>query len=267
MAELTGGIQCNDSPYRFAKPKNSFSKPIHPSLVDSYASNMTNKQYNYLEQYRTISRMTAKKHKIGFKNQRFTIPIFDQTDRIINIRKWLPPESRKTNASKITQHQDKQIYISLNDSAKHAWANHYYDQLSKDQPGLLGCVTNRAEAQVLRLAMIYCLLDEQYIIDLSHLKAALAFWDYCRQSANYIFHGQAADRVTQKVFEILTTGKKTGRELFAAFSNNISKTRLETSLKELIGSGTVVMETQKTGNRGRPTTIYELHSPLTNKTN
>lgn len=160
---------------------------------------------------------------------------------------------------KITQHQNKQILISLNATARHAWADHYYDQLSEDQPGLLGCITNRAEAQVLRLAMIYCLLDKKYIIDLPHLKAALAFWDYCRQSARYIFYGQAADKVTQKVLEILSTGKKTGREIFAAFSNNISKTRLEASLKELIGSGKVVMEKQKTGNRGRPTIIYELH--------
>lgn len=171
----------------------------------------------------------------------------------------------RNRVAKILLKQNRDIIITLNDPAKQAWSNLYYDQLSEDRPGLIGCITNRAEAQVLRLAMVYCLLDGKNVIDLACLEAALSFWEYCRQSAQYIFHGQAADRVGQKILEILDTGKKTGRELFSAFSNNISKKRLEGSLKELIGSGRVTTTKLKTGRRGRPTVIYELRETVHEK--
>jgi hypothetical protein len=53
-----------------------------------------------------------------------------------------------------------------------------YPELSADNPGLRGCVINRGEAQAIRLAMIYALLDGKEHIGADHLRAALAFWAY-----------------------------------------------------------------------------------------
>ena len=53
------------------------------------------------------------------------------------------------------------------------WEQHYCE-LSKAYPGLVGCVINRAEAQVLRIAMIYCLTGRLHEIDVNHLESALA---------------------------------------------------------------------------------------------
>jgi hypothetical protein len=53
-----------------------------------------------------------------------------------------------------------------------------YRALTNDRPGLIGAVTSRAEAQVLRLAVIYALLDSSDMIKTPHLKAALAIWNY-----------------------------------------------------------------------------------------
>jgi hypothetical protein len=53
---------------------------------------------------------------------------------------------------------------------------------SADQPGLLGALTARAEAQVIRLALLFALLDKEGSIGVAHLKAALAFWRYCEAS-------------------------------------------------------------------------------------
>ena len=55
-----------------------------------------------------------------------------------------------------------------------------YGRLSEGQPGLLGAVTSRAEAQTVRLALIYALLDGASNIDLPHIMAALAVWEYLR---------------------------------------------------------------------------------------
>lgn len=70
--------------------------------------------------------------------------------------------------------------------ARAHWADVYPD-LSEAKQGLFGSVTSRAEAQVLRLSLLYAVLDGAEQIELPHLKAALAFWDYCERSARWIF--------------------------------------------------------------------------------
>ena len=58
-----------------------------------------------------------------------------------------------------------------------------YPALSAEQPGLLGAITARAEAQTMRLALIYALLDGAGEIDRVHIEAALAVWAFCEASA------------------------------------------------------------------------------------
>jgi hypothetical protein len=62
------------------------------------------------------------------------------------------------------------------DEARRVWAD-VYPQLSEGKGGMFGLVTNRAEAQVLRLSVIYSLLDCSRVVQLPHLLAALAVWD------------------------------------------------------------------------------------------
>ncbi len=62
-----------------------------------------------------------------------------------------------------------------------------YPRLSEGKPGLLGAATGRAEAQVMRLAIIYALLDQSTVVREEHLLAALAVWQYCEASVRYIF--------------------------------------------------------------------------------
>ncbi len=59
--------------------------------------------------------------------------------------------------------------------------------LSEGKDGLVGAVTARSEAQVVRLALLYALLDCSPVIRIEHLKAALSLWKYCKDSASYIF--------------------------------------------------------------------------------
>ena len=71
-------------------------------------------------------------------------------------------------------------------AARQKWQD-IYSALSAEQPGLLGAVTARAEAQTVRLALLYALLDGTNQIDEPHLRAALAVWEYCDASAAHIF--------------------------------------------------------------------------------
>jgi hypothetical protein len=47
--------------------------------------------------------------------------------------------------------------------------------------------TDRARPYVMRLAMIFALADSSNVIRVEHLKAALAVWNYCRESAKLLF--------------------------------------------------------------------------------
>src|SRR5207249_3776293 len=55
-------------------------------------------------------------------------------------------------------------------AARQLWHEVYAD-LSAGKPGLLGAATSRAEAQVLRLSVIYAILDCPEVITVDHLHA------------------------------------------------------------------------------------------------
>ncbi len=139
-------------------------------------------------------------------------------------------------------------------AAMSAWSGIHYQRLTQEHPGL-GCVVNRAEAQVLRLAMIYCLLDGGTVIEEIHLNAALAFWSYCEQSARYVFHGRMEDTTAQTILEAVRERDFTGADIHALFGNNLSKARLGDALSCLIAAGRITKETVKQ-KKGRPTTVY-----------
>ena len=145
--------------------------------------------------------------------------------------------------------------IKLHKEAETRWIE-VYPELSKDYPGLVGCVINRGEAQTLRLAMIYALLDGRDIITIDHLESALAFWAYCRDSAKYIFHGKEEDNKTQKLLDALEEGPLTGTELYGLFGNHISKKTLEMILQDLVSSGKILSVQEQTS--GKPRTVYML---------
>src|SRR6516162_2583405 len=76
--------------------------------------------------------------------------------------------------------------LTMTDAANQHWRD-TYAMLSEGLPGLLGAITDRAEAQTVRLALVYALLDQAPQIDVVHLDAALVLWHYCVASARYIF--------------------------------------------------------------------------------
>src|SRR5262249_32262647 len=72
--------------------------------------------------------------------------------------------------------------IRRGDKARAIWREVYPD-LSEGKPGLFGSITSRAEAQTMRLACVYALLDASSVVSAEHLLAALAVWQYCEDSA------------------------------------------------------------------------------------
>jgi hypothetical protein len=92
--------------------------------------------------------------------------------------------------------------IDMSPSASEAWRV-IYETLSEGHPGLLGAVTARAEAQCVRLAMLYALLDGNGQIDRPHLLAAIAVWERAEESARFIFGDAVGDAVADDILRAL----------------------------------------------------------------
>lgn len=99
--------------------------------------------------------------------------------------------------------------VEMNAEARALWEA-VYPRLSEGLPGMLGAITSRAEAQVIRLALLYALLDQSPHIGAPHLKAALALWDYCEASARYVFGSALGDPVADEILRALRAARAQG---------------------------------------------------------
>jgi hypothetical protein len=92
--------------------------------------------------------------------------------------------------------------VQRDHEARELWAE-MYPELSRGRPGLLGAATNRAEAQVLRLSLIYALLDGSNKVRPEHLQAAREVWRYSEDSARYVFGDRRCNPLEEKVLAAL----------------------------------------------------------------
>jgi hypothetical protein len=141
--------------------------------------------------------------------------------------------------------------VTWGDNAREIWRE-VYEPLSESKPGLFGAVVSRAEAQVVRLAVLYAVLDESHEIERGHLLAALALWDYAEKSARYIFGDATGDPVANQILEALGAVGKNGMtktEISNLFGRNKSADRINRALTSLLRGGRVRREPQETGGR------------------
>lgn len=135
--------------------------------------------------------------------------------------------------------------------ARERWRD-IYAELSEAQLGLFGAVTSRAEAQVVRLSLIYALLDCAGTIQPQHLEAALAVWRYCEASAAHIF-GKATGSALADDIDRALRGARNGltrAELRERYQRNRSSEEIGFALDLLARHGRAVMAREDTG--GRP---------------
>jgi hypothetical protein len=143
--------------------------------------------------------------------------------------------------------------IQRDDDARTLWCE-IYSELSEGRNGLFGAVTARAEAQTMRLACLYALLDLSPVIRLDHLQAAIALWTYCEQSAQYIFGTSLGDPIVDSIKNALDESPKglTRTEISSnILKRNVEATKIDDALNKLFVSGCAYKETDTTKN-GRP---------------
>ena len=144
--------------------------------------------------------------------------------------------------------------VSMDSGARQLWRA-IYSRLSADQPGLVGSVLGRAEAQVLRIALVYALADESDSVRRPHLEAALALWHFVEESAQNIFGDALGDSVADEILRVLRESPEgmTREGICDHFNRHTSAPRLTEALRLLAENGlaTCTKEAAR-GGIGRP---------------
>lgn len=171
--------------------------------------------------------------------------------------KLLPDGGRDLDLTGLTERlgqaadQARSVGRMHRDQAATALWRRVYSELADDSAGgLLGAVTGRAEAQVLRLSMVYALLDGTGTISERHLKAALALWRYCRSSAALIFGDLAADPVEAQVLAAITgTPGISRKDLHRVLGGHTKAAVLNAVLARLRDAGKIRVERIETATK------------------
>lgn len=124
-----------------------------------------------------------------------------------------------------------------------------YPRLSMAHKGLAGCMINRGEAHIVRLALINALLALHKQIELEDLEAAISFWSYCEQSALYLFGGEQGDSRKQKILTALTAQPRMARNEIRerVFQKHVSSEALTALLKEMEEENLIESLVERTG--------------------
>lgn len=145
--------------------------------------------------------------------------------------------------------------LGRDDEARAVWTS-VYGRLTDGRPGLLGAVTSRAEAQVLRLSVLFAVLDLSEVIRAEHLLAALAVWKYAEASAEIIFGDAVGDPIADMILTALRRKGELSRTAIAdLLGRHPERHRIEAALISLSNAGLAErIVNRETG--GRPQEVW-----------
>lgn len=148
--------------------------------------------------------------------------------------------------------------------ADELWTDIYY-HLAQREESIVTTLTARAEAQVLRLSMIFAILeqskkDDKFIIQPKHIEAAMAVWQYVEDSTRYIFTSEETDSITQQILDALKLAPLTQAQIYVdVFGRHVPAKRIAEALQQLQEKERI--RSRKEATAGRPVTIWEIGRP------
>jgi hypothetical protein len=174
--------------------------------------------------------------------------------RIVRRSKLLPEGGGDVNLNEIVARLHAAVeaaksrgLIERDAAARKLWADEYR-RITQGRDGLRGALCGRAEAHVLRLSLLYALLDSSGVIRPEHLQAAVAVWDFCERGIEHIFGGASGDVDRERILGALISGPLTITELRRVFKNNRGGDWIKAKMAMLARAGAVI-ETFKEGER------------------
>ena len=143
--------------------------------------------------------------------------------------------------------------MGMTDDARELWRD-VYPELSEGGADLLGAIIARAAPHVIRLAVLYALLDRHVAIGADHLRAALAVWRYCEDSAAHVFGGRTGSDLADRLLSMMRAAGDGGisrGDLRDGISHKVTTAQVDVALAYLQRRGLVRVSRESTGGRPR----------------
>jgi hypothetical protein len=145
--------------------------------------------------------------------------------------------------------------IERSQPARELWGAIYAD-LSRAHPGLVGAMLARAEAHVLRLAILYALLDRSVVVEPVHLQAAVEVWGYAERSVRFLFGEATGNPLADRILRALGQADELTRtEIRDLLGRHASEPQVDVALGVLLEAGLARVEPRATG--GRPVEVWQ----------
>jgi hypothetical protein len=144
--------------------------------------------------------------------------------------------------------------IGWSPEATIAWQK-FYNAIPEADAGIVGSIIARSDAHVLRLTMLYAVLDDSCLMTPAHLRAAIAFWRYCERSAQWAFAEKTGNKMADRIFWALQhePGGMTRQQIREeCFNEHCTKTTLDLAFASLQDANLVEMTLERTKQARRP---------------
>lgn len=151
----------------------------------------------------------------------------------------LPLDELRERLRRIVQTAQRIETMKRSAEASSLWRE-LYPSLVAEKRGMWDAVTSRAEAQTLRLSMLYALLDVSDTIDVPHLRAALALWRYCDDSARIIFGTDSEGGTLERKILRLVSSRPGIMRTELRTSHSVKASELDSALAWLVDRGDIV---------------------------
>lgn len=194
--------------------------------------------------------------------------VYSQRERLISDPVRVPESVIEDLANILGEriHQARAVgFVERNRPASKRWDRLYIHRANgRVLPPRIAAVTQRADAQQLRLQLIFAALDGSPVIASSHVIAAERFWSYCEASAAYLFSSSTGNPQLDKVLAALriADGNELPRSVIrtSVLKDNIDTPGMESLLSLGEGFGLSSSDGKPSGKVGRPAQMWHLAS-------
>lgn len=192
----------------------------------------------------------------GFGNR--VLFVYSERAQLLVTEDEPPPDRIEQIAARLRRTVDlarTRRRMNWDDEAARAWRE-LYPHLERERIGRVDDFATRAAAQIMRISLIFALLDGDDAIRLVHLEAASAAWDFCEQTLVAIFGSGTGNPLADKFLEHLHDAGSRGlarKELWEVAGRNPDVQHLNEALDLLERYGLARKTVEGGGpKRGRP---------------
>lgn len=230
------------------KKLSSLTKHDPVSIVDAHVSVLA---------HITPSELRAKLDSTAMENgfaNRFLWPLARRSKLVANPK---PVSGKQLDgiAEEMRRVTDSASKVSAMSRSKKARSRYEreYPGLVAESEGPLGSILSRAAPNVIRLALIYALLDQKSQVQVQHVRSAVAAWRYASASANWIL--ASPDPISLRLLAAIRDSSDglSRTEIRDAFSRHHSS-RIGAGIAKLMGLGLISKARRKT--KGRAAEVW-----------